>query len=214
MRMTAEEILGILVGKGFLVNVGQMSEDRRPPRRRPPADDEAATDRHEKGETAHGRSSRSRKPAITQTEFASDCLVGMPARYWEAIQVATGADTRARHKVTARLLNVVSRSMDRDGVMPRGIWPDKLRRRPCTCGRLPADAYHLDLIELAIRELEDPGTYSIHRQRAEWFGLSEQHWRKMMRQPYGVVWGELQGWFENGISHIERRLAKRSKSVN
>lgn len=198
MSITAEDILGALAARSRSLEVGQMTETRRTrTRRRKNRDEDPVND------TAKGRETRTGRPNC-YTDVVVDAVQGMPTKQYDALLVAIQAHQAPRSRVTARLHTVVERSIERDG-----FWPEKIRRRPCGCGRLPAETYHPDLIELAIRELEDPRSYGTQRQRAEWFGLSEPHWKKIMRDPYGVVWNQLSAWYEAGVDHIQRRLKRR-----
>lgn len=163
--------------------------------------------------TAAGTQSRSSKrpeSLDTLNDIAADGLRGMPQTHMRAIEWAILKQADAGDVLTRKLhrLGQVSRSDARSG-----FWPDKLRRRKCVCGRMPADDYLPDLVTLALLELAHPDLFSTHERRATWFGLSVQHWKSVMRQPYGILRDRSMSWFDLAIDHIERQLRRRAREA-
>lgn len=140
-------------------------------------------------------------------EVAADALVGIPERNWKTLQCSIGVPGDARSIVMARLWTQVQHSKRSDK-----FWPDKIRRRGCRCGRAPAENYALDIVEMAIRSLENPAKFSTHQARADWFGMSESHWRAVGSKPFDHVSAHLWSWYHAGIGHIQNRINRRRGS--
>lgn len=155
--------------------------------------------------SAIGRDHR-RVSTTARHEAAADALSNMPKRSWQALQTAIGADMGARDAVIARLMKEAWRSQQRDP-----FWPANLNRRPCRCRRAASANYTEDLVQLAVLQLEDPFRFATHDARANWFGLSNAHWRRAAQAPYELLSGRVWHWYHAGIGHIERRLARRRR---
>lgn len=155
--------------------------------------------------SAMGTGTRSRRASAGVPEQAAQALTGMREPEWNTLLVALSLDIdgKSENKIRNRLVREVERSRERDR-----FWPAAARRKPCACGRSPADDYTIDLIQLAIYQLRVPAAFDTQYKLAEWFGYSESHWRNTMHKPFGVVWGPLQLWFMSAIAHIEKRLAR------
>lgn len=139
-------------------------------------------------------------------EVAADALLKMPKRPWQVLQTAIGANLRAREDVVAWLTREAWRAKKRDR-----YWPDKVARKACSCHRAAAPNYMHDLVQLAVLQLEHPIRFKTHDQRAQWFGLSNPHWRAVMQKPYDTISAPLWSKYHEGIGHIELRLASRSR---
>ncbi len=137
-------------------------------------------------------------------EIAADALVGMFERNWHALQCSIGVGDTVRPILASRLLRIAYRMKKTERV-----WPDRIRRRCCGCGRAAAADYVPDLVELAIRHLEDPFFYRHNRVRAEWFGLAESHWHAVARRPFDQVAVHVWSWYYAGIGHIQHRIVER-----
>lgn len=224
----AESVLIGLAGRGQVFDVGSATESRRltlsvlrriellgiyDDGRIPDAKElrqlqrQGVTGLH----SAKGTQTKSgKRPATLDTlaDIAVDGLRGMPgthlnAIYWAILKVPEAGDK-------------LSRKLHRLGIMSRSesiknVWPTKLRRQPCKCGRAPAEDYLPDLVSLALLELAQPELFSTHQKRASWFGLSLQHWKTTMRQPYGILRDRSMSWFDLAIDHIERQLRRRAR---
>lgn len=161
--------------------------------------------------TATGNQSRSgKRPETLDTlaDIAVDGLRGMPqihmtALEWAILKIPASGDQLRRQ---LHRIGITSRSET-----VKNFWPERLRRRVCVCGRMAADDYLPDLVTLALLELAEPHKYSTHDKRSRWFGLSMQHWKTTMRQPYGILRDRSMNWFDLAIDHIERQLRKRSR---
>lgn len=224
----AESVLIGLAGRGQVFEVGSATESRRltlsvlrriellglySDGRIPDAKELRSLQRQgvTGSHTATGSQSRSSKrPETLDTlqDIAVDGLRGMPhihmtALEWAVLGIPEAGDTLARklHRI-----GITARSEQ-----TQKSWPTKLRRKPCKCGRAAADDYLPDLVSLALLELAHPETYSTHDKRSRWFGLSLQHWKATMRQPYGILRDRSMSWFDLAIDHIERRLRRRAR---
>lgn len=138
------------------------------------------------------------------SEVAADALIGMYERNWHALQCAIGVGSAVRPLVVNRLLRIAYRMQKSERV-----WRDTVRRQPCECGRYPSADYVPDLVELAVRHLEDPFSYRTHRRRARWIGLSESHWHAVMSRPFDQVAAHVWSWYYAGIGHIQNRIRQR-----
>ncbi len=140
-------------------------------------------------------------------EVAADALCGMHVRNWYTLQCAIGIGDAVRPMLANKLLRIAYRLKNEER-----IWPDKVRRRQCACGRYPNQDYVPDLVELSIRELEYPFLYKTHRVKHEWFGVSEAHWHARVRQPYDAVSAHIWYWYHAGIGHIQHRIVQCKRS--
>lgn len=147
--------------------------------------------------TATGRSSRNRSTGSSLTQQAVEVTAGMNKSDWSAILWVVSRDTESFKFLHDKL---VKSATNRKG------WPNQVRRQICDCGRAPAEDYRPDLARLALYELLTPDRFRTHAQRAEWFGLSQQHWRRLMADPYAQLVAQVFGWFGNGCTHIAKRL--------
>ena len=132
---------------------------------------------------------------------AVDALLGMFDRNWHALQLSIGVGEAVRPILVRRLIRTANRMKNEER-----IWPNRIRRRCCPCGRAPAPDYVLDLVELAVRHLEDPYNYRHQRTRAEWFGISESHWHAVARRPFDQTAAHVWSWYYAGIGHIQHRI--------
>ncbi|MCH8059947.1 MAG: hypothetical protein IIA11_05750 [Proteobacteria bacterium] len=133
---------------------------------------------------------------------AQRAIEAMPARSWLALQVAMLAadDGVARKKLCNRLLKVADKSRVRDP-----CWPSNLRRRACCCcGRLASQDYLPDLVELVVKEFENPAEFEHPRLRVRWFGVSERRWLKLMLRPYELLQGTLDDWYRSGLTQLQK----------
>ena len=131
---------------------------------------------------------------------AQRAIEAMPARSWLALQVAVGGNDEARKALCKRLRKVADKSRARDP-----CWPANLRRRACCCcGRLVSQDYLPDLVELVVKEFENPAEFEHPRLRVRWFGLSERRWRKLMLRPYQLLQGTLDDWHRCGLTHVQK----------
>lgn len=138
------------------------------------------------------------------SEVAADALIGMYERNWHTLQCAIGIGSAVRPLVVNRLTRIAYRMKKSER-----IWRDTVRRKPCECGRYPSPDYVPDLVELAVKHLEDPFTYRTHRMRARWIGLSEAHWHGVMSRPFDQVAAHIWSWYFAGIGHIQNRIGQR-----
>lgn len=150
------------------------------------------------------------KPAgvYSLSEVAADALIGMYDRNWHAIQVAIGIGDTVRPLLAQRLSRIAYR-LHKGSPKP---WPKRIRRRQCECGRTAAADYVPDLVELAIRHLEQPYQYRSNSMRARWFGLAESHWLAVGRPPFDQVAAHLWSWYYAGIGHIQHRIIEASQA--
>jgi hypothetical protein len=160
--------------------------------------------------TATGSQTRSGKRVEsldTLADIATDGLAGIPQIHMTALEWAILGIPVAHDRLFRKLhrIGLTARSER------RSTWPDRLRRKRCQCGRMPADDYLPDLVTLALLELNQPELFSTHARRATWFGLSVQHWKATMRQPYSILRDRSMSWFDLAIDHIERQLRRRSR---
>lgn len=219
--ITAEHILAALGGRSQWFETGIDDRSRKEFRRYSNVvnklalelaplrgDNKAISDRGPAQPTAKGKQSKSGGSSGSVAEYVSQAIKHMPMIEWQAILWSINSDPTARAALYNRLLAYARRSMERDK-----FWPDYIRRGVCNCGRMPSDDYVPDLVHLALLELRTPGVFSTHGSRAQWFGLSRQHWKKIMLKPYGVLQGDTFRWFGGGCTHIENRLNVRRKSI-
>lgn len=141
-------------------------------------------------------------------EIASDALIGMTERHWHTLQVAIGIGDEVRPLVAARLRRIATRLQKRER-----LWPSRIRRKVCACGRSAAVDYIPDLVELTMLHLEEPRHFSHQVARARWFGLSESHWHAVARRPYDQVAAHLWAWYYAGIGHIQHRISRRGTAI-
>lgn len=137
-------------------------------------------------------------------DVAGDALIGMYERNWHTLQCAIGVGSAVRPLVVNRLTRIAYRMKKSER-----IWRDTVRRQSCECGRYPSADYVPDLVELAVRHLEDPFTFRTHRKRAVWIGLSESHWHAVMSRPFDQVAAHIWSWYFAGIGHIQSRIRQR-----
>lgn len=220
MIITAESILAALSGRSFWVETGRGDRSRPEFRRYVNAMLALENELHrirqlERQElrrtplpTALGKQSKTSKPLSPFSEIVADAIANMPKIYWSAILWVVDTNRGSYDILASRLLPLAERSAKRDR-----FWPQTIRRQACRCGRRPAEDYVADLVHLALMELRTPALYQTHEQRAEWFGLSQQHWRKIMQRPYGMLQGKTIEWFGSGCGHINRRLHQRMQFV-
>ena len=138
-------------------------------------------------------------------------IESMPARSWLALQVVVvvSDDRVVRKKLCDRLRKGADKSRCRDP-----FWPANLRRRPCyCCGHSPRQDYLPDLVELVVREFENPAEFQNRRLRARWFRLSEQWWVKLMLQPYELLQGTLDDWYGRGLKHVIRPGSRQNRAA-
>ncbi len=140
----------------------------------------------------------------SMSEVAADAIIGMYERNWHTLQCAIGVGSAVRPLVVNRLTAIAYRIKNSERV-----WRDTVRRQPCECGRYPLPDYVPDLVELAVRHLEDPFSYHTHRTRALWIGLSESHWHAVMSRPFDQVAAHIWSWYYAGIGHIQNRIRQR-----
>ena len=134
-------------------------------------------------------------------DIAVDALLGMFDRNWHALQCSIGVGEAVRPILVGRLTRIANRMKKEER-----IWPNRIRRQCCLCGRAPAADYVPDLVELAVRHLEDPYNYRHHKTRAEWFGMSESHWHAVARRPFDQTAAHVWSWYYAGIGHIQHRI--------
>lgn len=149
-----------------------------------------------------------RASKFSVSEVAADALIGMYERNWHTLQIAIGVGDAVRPLLCNRLRRV-ARRMKKD----ERVWPDSVSRRNCFCGHSPAIDYIPDLVELAVRHLEDPFLFKTHRVRYEWFSMSETQWHAKMRQPYDAVSAHVWAWYHAGIGHIQNRIIQRNRNL-
>ena len=133
------------------------------------------------------------------TESAARAMQSMPARSLLALQVAEGGNDEARKTLCERLLKVAKKSRCRDP-----FWPSNLQRHLCCCGRLPSQDYLPDLVELVVKELENPAEFQNRRMCARWFGLSERWWINLMLRPYELLQSTVDDWYRCGLKHVQK----------
>jgi hypothetical protein len=153
--------------------------------------------------TATGNTTRPSKSGGSLSSHAADLTAGMSKADWHAILWTISLDPESQKFLTSALGREIDRSQQRDK-----FWPTNLRRQACDCGRVASDDYTKDLARLALMELATPHLFSTHRQRANWFGLSQQHWRQTMLKAYAVPVTLCFQWFGNGCAHIARQLGE------
>jgi hypothetical protein len=90
----------------------------------------------------------------------------------------------------------------------RQRWPEKLKRARCAgCLALRCShRYVEDVVSLAMIEGAYPGAFGSLAVRAEWFGLSETHFRRAIGPGYAGVYGKLDNWWRLALSNLKRRL--------
>lgn len=152
--------------------------------------------------TAFGRSTRGLSKSSLE-EYTAEALTQMPKRYWQTLQVAIHINDLARDSIHAKLIKLGRKSQERGG-----YWPKSIRRRRSYEGREATPDYLVDLVNLAVLELEKPALFGSHKARAAWFGVSERNWYIQMQRPYGEISGYVWNWYHCAIGHIESRLAK------
>lgn len=155
--------------------------------------------------SALGKQSRSSSKHSIQ-EVAADALIGMYERNWHALQCSIGIGESVRPALVSRLERIAYRTQKHER-----IWPSRIRRRKCQCGRSAAADYVPDLVELAVRHLEEPFELRHQKTRAEWFGLTESHWHAVARRPFDQVAAHVWAWYYAGIGHIQHRIIQRGQ---
>jgi hypothetical protein len=119
------------------------------------------------------------------------------AFYW-----CINEDERSGNYCRFKLLELALDLRDRDA------WPRKLRRGRCSgCMALRCSHHYVeDLVSLALLEGAWPGRVTSDEVRAEWFGLSETHFRRAVGEGYANVYGALENWLRNAMANLRRRL--------
>lgn len=211
--MTPERILAALVAHAQTVDFRRpdplVMTERHAPAKRGAAweawltqDELAAAQRWHGIRTALGRDTRSMKRTALH-EAAADALRGMPKHCLCAIYTSIQADAGARERIANKLERIATKSRAHDN-----FWPEEIRRSPGVDGRTANPNYAPDLIELAIRELEYPADINTHARRAEWFGVSERNWYKVVRKPYNLLSGNVWMWYYVAIGDTQRAIAR------
>jgi len=139
---------------------------------------------------------------------AADAFVGMPVRNWHTLQCAIGVGDSVRPILANKLLRIANRMKERERV-----WPATVRRRQHRCGHFPSDDYVRDLVELSLRELQDPFVYKTARAKLLWFGVSEALWHARIRHPYDQVASHVWSWYYAGIGYIQNRIIENSRAT-
>lgn len=224
MSLTAEDILSALVGRSVWPDLSAGNNQNNATIRRYAGvlpDLEAELVRLNGGKrlspsararsraTADGRQSRPKSKGGSLHETAAELVAGMPDIEWAAILWVIDDDRPSYKSLYGKLHSYANHSVKVDR-----FWPATVRRARSKEGRAPAEDYTLDLIHLALLELQSPGRYSTHGSRADWFGLSQQHWRRIMDRPYGVLQSRTFTWFGGGCGHIAKRINQRRKRTS
>ncbi len=215
--MTPEQVLGALVSRSMSLNMGTPdplvmdAQACKIGKARPlnwrllsgNTDDDTRIELLPATPSALGRQTHA-PSRHSVSEVAADALIGMYERNWHTLQCSIGVGSAVRPLVVNRLLRIAYRMKKSER-----IWRDTVRRQPCKCGRYPSTDYVPDLVELAVRHLENPFAYSTHRNRALWIGLSESHWHAVMSRPFDQVAAHIWSWYYAGIGHIQNRIRQR-----
>ncbi len=210
--MTPESLLKFATAQGIdFMHHAAMEPPQRRRQRTPPASPvsdqasdlrEARVRRDQYGDqTAKGVSSRVRKkPQWSAEEFAQACS-GMPRLQWATLCFTIGGRDTDRIEVKAALLSRASKFAVREN------WPATIRRRNCNlCGRASKPHYLEDLANLVLLEWMSPDLYGTPYKQAEWFGVSYEHWHRLVRPFYEALRGRLEAWEGGALGHIASRL--------
>lgn len=163
---------------------------------------EARVRREQYGEeSAKGTSTRVHtKPQWSAEEFAHACA-GMPRLQWATLCYTLAGRDTDRIEVKAALLDRAAKLAVREG------WPETIRRRNCSaCGRASKPHYLEDLANLVLLEWQSADLYSNPYRQAEWFGVSYEHWHRLVRPFYEALRGRMQAWEGGAMGYIAGRL--------
>jgi len=153
--------------------------------------------------TALGSQTRKSSSSGSAAQLAADAFRQMPKTAEWAISWVLKADEEAHDKLHNRLMRIADREAER-----KPYWPASVNRRQRIGRPKPSDDFATELCELALLELHSPSDYQTNAQRADWFGLSWERWRKIMQRPYGALQTQAFMWFGDGCSHIVKQLKK------
>ena len=151
--------------------------------------------------TAKGKQSKPNARSGSLSEHAAQCVAGMRKLDNAAIFWIVSSDRPAYDRLHDRLVK-----LGRSLVNHHQLLPKRLNRKPNELGQTRAEDYVPDLATLALYELRSPSHFASHGDRAAWFGLSGEHWRKIVAPGYGVLVGECVVWYGSGLTHIARKL--------
>lgn len=152
-------------------------------------------------ETADGRQSRSRRRPRWTAQDYGHAAAGMDPLQWDAIRWNLGMDQAAKHRLKAALILIAIELKERER------WPARFRRADCFCGSTrDQKRYVQDLCTLALLEGYNPQQFGTHGARAEWFGLSESHWRHAIARGYQGLYRHLEGWYLGALEHLRSNL--------
>ena len=154
--------------------------------------------------TAKGKQSKPAARPGSLSEHAAQCVAGMRKLDNAAIFWVVNCDKGAYERMHSRLVQVGRQLVQKDKVLPA-----KIARKANEMGQLRSEDYIPDLATLALYELRWPARFYSHADRAAWFGISAEHWRKLMAPGYGILIGECIVWYGSGLAHIARKLGIR-----
>lgn len=151
--------------------------------------------------TAKGKQTKANARGGSLSENAAQCVAGMRKLDNAALFWIVASDQAAYDRLHRRLVEVGRGLIERDRLLPA-----KLKRRSNHLGQTRAEDYVPDLATLALYELRSPAHFASHSDRANWFGISAEHWRKLIAPGYGILVGECIVWYGSGLAHIARKL--------
>lgn len=151
--------------------------------------------------TAKGKQSKPAARGGSLSEHAAQCVAGMRKLDSATLFWIVASDQAAYDRLHSRLTQIGRGLIERDRILPA-----KLNRRTNHFGQTRAEDYVPDLATLALYELRSPAHFASHSDRANWFGISAEHWRKIIAPGYGILVGECIVWYGSGLAHIARKL--------
>lgn len=199
--------------RGFRINLGRPIKEyanydyaahRRPPRPRVVGTDEQGKPVRIPGtETALGRQTRTPGRGGWTHEQLAFAASGMHELHFAALLWCLDRDEPSRVTLKAQLL------MEAVRIKERRKWPPKIRRADCKqCGHARSERKYLqDLCTLALLEGAEPRAFSSEAARADWFGISERHWRRAkIGDGYAEISQQLVRWYASGYRYLLDRL--------
>ncbi|MEL6301116.1 MAG: hypothetical protein AAFR07_05705 [Pseudomonadota bacterium] len=155
---------------------------------------------------ADGTETASRKSNGSRQEFAANALQGMSARQFEAVKFYALEDMGAARPLRARYRAWVDRQRFHNPTQ----WPGRIRRGRTPSGHNLSQDWLPDLVELALMQILDRESFKTQVQRAQWFGVTTQTWRKQLERAWQAIQREISNDINSGLQHIVRRSRMRA----
>ena len=157
--------------------------------------------------SAEGKQTRTSKAPEWSARDLAIAAQGMPSVSWRALCWVVGDEEPSRVYLKNELLMFAVEKKEREA------WPASIKRGDCrNCGCLRSTHYVEDLCNLAVREMAFSQMTEIGR--AQFFGLAEHNWRRNVQKLYHPLWAHANGWYQDGIRYLQRRLNERENSLD